>query len=246
MAPEERGKPPTGQFTLPLRTKQGAQGQKIVLRGVDGVLRAYDSLDDVPEEARAGIQQFLAQRAKADAQPAHTPTPGLDVPQESLAIEHRWLKTTTAFADAFVLIMLGIAVYLALSGKLRRTDEFVILWIVAPLAPIFLFRLLAGILNRTVLTVQDGLLKVRHGPIPWRGCTLRLDHIVQIFVRVAHGQRGRVHISLHAVVQDESGSHHRTLIGNLRSEADALRLERQLETALNIEDWPDYNTRAWI
>lgn len=100
---------------------------------------------------------------------------------------------------------------------------------------------LAGLLNSTVLRVADGMLAVRHGPLPWRGnLDLPTDGIEQIYcqnkIHKSRDDDGHIRTSMqyevHAVVNGEK----RKLIGGLHEADHALFVEQRLERFLRIED----------
>lgn len=100
---------------------------------------------------------------------------------------------------------------------------------------------LAGFLNSTVVRVVDGMLSVRHGPLPWRGnLDLSSDEIDQIYCQnklsTSRNDDGHTSTSMtfevHAVVAGQK----RKLLGGLREADHALFLEQTLERFLKIRD----------
>ncbi len=100
---------------------------------------------------------------------------------------------------------------------------------------------LAGFLNSTVLRVADGMLSVRHGPLPWRGnLDLPIEGIEQIYCqkKLHTNQNSDGHTTtstryeVHAVVSGQK----QKLLGGLQEADHALFVEQCLERFLRIED----------
>lgn len=102
---------------------------------------------------------------------------------------------------------------------------------------------LAGCLNSTVIRVADGIVSLRHGPLPWLGnVELPTDSIEQIYcqnkLRKSRNDDGRTTTSMQYEVHAVVGGQKQKLLGGL-SEADhALFVEQRLERFLGIEDRP--------
>jgi hypothetical protein len=78
-----RGK---SHVVLPLRTRKGSDEQRIVVRGVDGVLRTYRSWNEVPDSVKGDLQSFLDHRTD-DAPKGSAESPSrLDVPTETVQL----------------------------------------------------------------------------------------------------------------------------------------------------------------
>jgi hypothetical protein len=96
---------------------------------------------------------------------------------------------------------------------------------------------LAMTLNRTDITVAEGRLRVRHGPLPWRGNTeLDARAIEQLFVRTRRNRRGGGRTSY--VVAARIGDVAYDVVRTLRTEAEARFIERTIEKHLAIADDP--------
>lgn len=100
---------------------------------------------------------------------------------------------------------------------------------------------LAGLLNSTVIRVADGMLSVRHGPVPWRGhVDLPTDGIEQIYCQnKLHKSRDddghtttSMRYEVHAVVVGQKTK----LLGGLHEADHALFVEQRLERFLGLED----------
>jgi len=98
---------------------------------------------------------------------------------------------------------------------------------------------LAGLLNRTTITVDAARLTVRHGPVPWRPLpTLARGEIEQLYVtrEVSRGKNGvSVSFSVRAVTRGHSGL---PLVKGLDQLDQALWLEQEFEQHLDLRDRP--------
>ena len=100
---------------------------------------------------------------------------------------------------------------------------------------------LAGFFNSTVIRVADGMLSVRHGPLPWRGnLDLPTDGIEQIYCQNklctsrdedGHASTSR-HYEVHAVIDGQKTK----LLSGLHEADHALFVEQRLERFLGIKD----------
>ena len=104
------------------------------------------------------------------------------------------------------------------------------------------YLVLAGFLNTTVIHVAEGLLTVRHGPLPWKGnLDLSTDGIEQIYCQskiTRNRDDGRTsttsRFEVHAVAHEQKVK----LLGGLQEADHALFVEQRLERFLGIEDQP--------
>jgi hypothetical protein len=101
------------------------------------------------------------------------------------------------------------------------------------------YRALAGLLNKTTVTVSGDTLTVKHRPLPWRGNRrIPVSQILQLYaVMNEHkGKNGVTHTyDLRAVT---TGERELALVKGLPESAQALYLEQVLESALAISDAP--------
>jgi hypothetical protein len=85
---------------------------------------------------------------------------------------------------------------------------------------------LARLLNRTTISVAEGSLRVRHGPLPWFGNqALRTDSLDQLYVDPSY--------QVCAVTKEGSKV---VLVSGLEEMDEALFIEQCVETYLGIED----------
>lgn len=98
---------------------------------------------------------------------------------------------------------------------------------------------LALFFNRTVLTVENGLLSVQHGPLPWPGNkTIETSDIDQLYCRekIRHGKNGpQVTYHLNAITTDGRKV---DIVSGLDEADQALYLEQRLEEHLRLIDRP--------
>ena len=100
---------------------------------------------------------------------------------------------------------------------------------------------LAGFLNSTVIRVADGMLSVRHGPLPWRGnLDMSTDGIEQIYCQNKLDKRrdedGHTTTSIQYEVHAVIGGQKTKLLSGLHEADHALFVEQRLERFLGIED----------
>lgn len=155
-----------------------------------------------------------------------------------LTITRRWFSPQTLF-----LLFFAIA-----------WDSFLIFWYSAAITQggpwiMFVFPIahlaagvwvthtaLSGLLNRTVLRIADGRLRVTHGPIPVRGNRdLPVDEVRQLYTEEVAGSKGSKRYTLHAVVATGPAI---ALASDLESSQQALFLERTIEEHLRLPDQP--------
>jgi hypothetical protein len=95
---------------------------------------------------------------------------------------------------------------------------------------------LAGFVNQTVIRVGQGLLEIRHGPLPWLGNKSFPAHeITQLYCKehVHHGKNGTsVTYSVELILQRGK----ETLVRSLPECEQALYIEQELERHLKLED----------
>lgn len=165
-----------------------------------------------------------------------------------LTIRRRWFQWAMLF-----LMFLAIVwdCYLVCWDSMFAEDGglpgiFRIVFFVVPVthiaAGVFLtYFAIAGLLNSTVIRIADGMLSVRHGPLPWRGnLDLATDRIEQIYCqKKLHTNQDRdghattsTRYEVHAVVSGQK----QKLLGGLQEADHALFVEQRLERFLRIED----------
>ena len=157
----------------------------------------------------------------------------------NLVLEIRWFDGSYVFMLAALILWACFAV-LWLSLKLvippvfpRLRFEFLLPLITLVFAPKLVYSTLAGFLNRTRVTIGDGAVDVRHGPVPWLGSKrVEAIDIAQVFgeqVRL----RGNFMYRVEALTQQ--GRRIRLVSPVARRDV-ALYLEQEIEKALGIKD----------
>jgi hypothetical protein len=159
----------------------------------------------------------------------------------SLRIEWRW------WSPAYIFLFLFCIAW----------DSFLFFWYSMALggpAPVFFmlfpivhvavgvgltYLCLAGFFNRTVVKVDNRVLRVRHGPLPWPGnVDWSVNDLRQFFVR-SQTHRGK-HGSNETfdVVAVPAEGRRRPLLKRLPSQDQAIFVEQELERFLSIQDEP--------
>ena len=156
---------------------------------------------------------------------------------ESLMIERRWLAMSQQGAQFVVTAigLVGLLTILAVQGSP--------LWLVAGLTGGVAWYLLKWALNRSVVTVGSGRLRVDHRPMSGPEVSLDATAVVQLYTtrRAMRGHRRRetattlYHHDLVAILRD--GTHVRVL-KSIADPDQATYLERELERRLGIDDQP--------
>lgn len=164
------------------------------------------------------------------------------VGDRSLVVRWRWFQPTALFLLAFAVAWDAFLVFwygMALTGP-----DTPWLMVVFPLAHVAVgvaitYTSLASLLNQTRLVCTKGVLKVRHGPLPWYPQpTLPVRDLEQLYVQreVKHSKNGTtVKWHLRAVTRAHTGQ---PVVKGLDTLQQALWLEQELEDMLDIRDRP--------
>jgi hypothetical protein len=98
----------------------------------------------------------------------------------------------------------------------------------------------AGLLNSTTLAIKDGVLTVRHGPLPWRGNhTLPTEELRQLFCQQhISSYRGGGGTPISYEVHAQLDGREVKLVRGLEESRQALYIEQLVEGTLGIEDVP--------
>lgn len=170
-----------------------------------------------------------------------------------LTIRQRWFHWALLFLlffaiawDSFLVGWYWMLTSGPFGGNAGMPGPFKLIFFVFPVAHVAVgvgltYFVLAGLLNLTVIRVADGMLSVRHGPIPWRGnLDLATDGIEQLYcqnkIHKSRNDDGHTTTSMqyevHAVVNGQK----QKLLGGLHEADHALFVEQRLERFLGIED----------
>lgn len=156
----------------------------------------------------------------------------------SLTIVRRWFQVRYVPLVPFCIAWDGFLVFWysqAISGDAPW------IMVVFPLAHVAIgvgltYSTLAGLLNTTTVKVADGRMRVRHGPIPWRGNRDLDARAVRQLYTEEHRTTGKnvtARYAVHAIVDDGPTV---PLVKNLESSRQALYIEQELEDHLGIAD----------
>lgn len=218
--------------------------------------------------ACGGVQRLpgpAVAESRDASQPPSPSKPAGDVPipdrftvtdeGQELTIQYRWFQWALFFLlffaiawDSFLIGWYWMLTSGPFGGDNGMPGPFKLIFFVFPIAHVAVgvgltYFVLAGFLNSTVIRVADGMLRVRHGPIPWRGnLDLPTDGIEQIYcqkkLRTNRDDDGRTTTSMnyevHAVINGQKNK----LLGGLNDADHALFIEQRLERFLGIEDRP--------
>lgn len=218
-------------------------------------LAKCDACHDVFSFAeQLGVDPSAALTRPVGAPPAAPPAPVSvrDVPQprgveatqdgDQLVLRYRWFHPTylglllfCVFWDGFLVFWYGIALTSGAGAEM----------FVGPLLHVAVglglsWYVLAGLVNRTTVTVSRGRISVAHGPVPWPGAK-KLDaaEVAQLWFeqKVSTSSKGSrsVRYHLHALLTDGVSV---KLVGGLHEPAYARYLEYRLEEHLGLTDRP--------
>lgn len=159
-----------------------------------------------------------------------------------LKMSWRWFRAQTLFLlffcvawDSFLLFWYGIAL------TAKQTPWIMVIFPIAHVAVGvgLTYSTVASLFNTTVVEVGRDTLRVKHGPIPWRGnLKLAAEDVMQIFCdeKVTRGKNGStVTYQVNAVLY---GNRTVSLVSGLEDRQQALYLEQAIENRLRITDVP--------
>jgi hypothetical protein len=157
----------------------------------------------------------------------------LEIIRKWFSLKIIFFTAFTVFWDGFMIAWFGIAFsqqqwLMAAFGTLHGAVGLGLLYYV-----------LAGYLNRTVITVNRSLFTIKHTPLPWPGNKLLnpLD-MTQLYCKERmHRNKNSISYTyeVHAISKDNE---HTKLITGLDNSEQALYIEQEIERFLNIEDQP--------
>jgi len=154
-----------------------------------------------------------------------------------VVVERRWFTPTLFFMVFFCLFWDGFLVFwygMAIHGGAVGMLVFPLLHVGAGVW--ITYATLAGFVNRTRIAVADGVLSVRHGPLPWRGNReIPTADLAQLYCQEHVGNKGARTYSLNALL---NGGEKVGLVRSMPEPDQALYLEHLLEARLGIADVP--------
>jgi hypothetical protein len=211
-----------------------------------------------------GSVQQLPQRPQPeshdDAQAADRAKPKQVVPIPSrfvvtdegseLTIHYRWFTPVIIFLAFFAIAWDSFLVfwYSMAFGDHGPPDPMKWIMIIFPICHVAVgvgltYFVLAGFLNATTVRVADGMLSVRHGPLPWIGnLNLPADDIQQLYcdkkISTSQNDNGGSSTSIRYSVFAVVDGRKTRILGPLNDADQALFVEQRLERFLNIKDSP--------
>ena len=162
-----------------------------------------------------------------------------------LIIVRNWFKKSFLLYAIIGVIWLGSSIAYLISPLFEPTgfvpSEFhaIVTYPFILLDVTLTYYLLAGFLNRTVISLQAYKLKIRHGPLPWIGNLKMSTHLVeQLYCqRITHPQKNGYSFTYEVIVVLADGKT-RKLVSGLPEQDQALYIEQEIEKYLQIKDRP--------
>ncbi len=165
---------------------------------------------------------------------------GIEVNQfgGSLEITRRWFGFIFIFLVFFCIFWDGFMIVwhaIALSNRAWFMSVFGLIHTAVGVG--LTYFTIAGFVNRTVIRAGQGIIEIRHGPLPWPGNkTLASHDVKQLYCKekVHRGKNG-VHCTytIHAMMTNDRGE---TVVRGLTDSEQALYIEQRLEQFLGMKD----------
>ncbi len=188
-----------------------------------------------------GLPSATAGEVSRERGPVPMPK-GIEVNQfgGSLEITRRWFGFAFLFLVFFCIVWDGFMVVwhaIALSSGAWFMSVFGLIHTAVGVG--LTYYTIAGFVNSTVIRAGQGLIEIRHGPLPWPGNkTLPSYEVEQLYSqeKVHRGKNG-VHYT-YTVQAMMSNGRRETVVGGLTDTEQALYIEQQVEQFLGIQDKP--------
>ncbi len=158
-----------------------------------------------------------------------------------LTITKRWFGYGVLFLimfaiiwDGFLIVWYGMAFA---GGAPTIAILFPLLHVAAGIG--ITYTAITGLVNSTVLKINDNALTIKHGPLPWPGNkTVDVTDIEQFYVKQsAHTKDGNTTYSYMVRAKSSTGKDIKILkIPNWKDADEALKIERLIENHLGIKD----------
>jgi hypothetical protein len=151
-----------------------------------------------------------------------------------IEIVRRWLGWQTVFLTAFAVFWCGFlffwySIALPMGNTIMTLFPLIHVAVGVGLA----YRALAGWVNTTRITVDQGRLSVRHGPLPWLGNKdLDASNLKQLY-----SGRNSTTVTYEVRVITSNGRNEKVVSG-LESSEQALYVEQEIERYFRIENAP--------
>lgn len=161
-------------------------------------------------------------------------------PGEGITVRWRWIdRTAVVMGLVMVIADAVLMVWLPDAWRTKHGLEALIPLIAVGVCAFFSYGTVALLLNRTELRASREGLRIRHGPLPWRGnAVIDRQDISQLYCveHVAASRDNRyVYYSLNALDRD---GRKRTLLKEMDGLDRVLWLEQAIERHLEIENVP--------
>lgn len=197
------------------------------------------ALSTIPAAAPSGNS---AKGAYTERAPVPLP-PKLKVEEDALGltIQRRWFSWIVIFLIPFCIAWNGILLAM-LTGMFSTKNALPWFVYVIPVGHVAIglglaYFILATLFNSTRISAQSGLIRIRHGPVPWRGnLDLEASNLEQLFCKekVSRSKNAvRYTYEVWAVTRDGTS---RRILGTSLDQDQALYIEQKLEKALGIKD----------
>ncbi|RBP35886.1 hypothetical protein DES53_11952 [Roseimicrobium gellanilyticum] len=171
--------------------------------------------------------------------------PGLQIEEGALGlnIKRRWFSWIVLFLIPFCIAWDSFLVFW-FTGVLSKGGDVPWIVVVFPIAHVaagvgMTYFTLATLMNSTRISLESGLMRVRHGPLPWRGNQdIDASSLDQLFCKEKVNRvKNGVHYTYEvwAVLRDGTS---RKILGVSLDRDQALYIEQKLEQALGIKDRP--------
>lgn len=193
-------------------------------------LRTRDAADEVRLDALT---------RPAPAEPIPLP-PGFRLTDADGQLEVRWRWFHLGHVVALLASLMwnvSSLLWLSLTLLSKKWEELVLLFPHVVVGLGLGYWGLAGLMNAARLTVSQGELSLRHGPLPWPGNVWAREHIAQLYGEERPGRRNPSVVTWALCLMTRTGRRH-SLVTGLTDKSQARWLERTLEARLNIVDAP--------
>lgn len=206
--------------------------------GICGSCSKIFDLNETPEFNRYGAANPSLNEADQIRPRAEPPrTISVEKTMRGHEIKVKWIEGQYIFLAFFATFWDGFLIfwYAALLSKPISSETipgllFPILHVIAGVC--ITYTVLAGFLNTTTISLENGRFKLNHGPLPWIGkLELDSDDLTQFFIIEHIGNKGARTHNLCALKKDN------TKIFIMKQSIEKLKfIEQKLEELLNIKD----------
>jgi hypothetical protein len=158
---------------------------------------------------------------------------------DGIEIQRRWFTPTVFFLIFFCIFWDGFLVFWYSIASQRGSPVIMSIFpLVHVAAGVFITYLtFATMVNTTRIAVGRGLIKVRHGPLPWWGqLTMPVDDFKQFYCKEKlHHNKNGSHYTYEVWAALKSGDS-KKILSSLNEREQAIFIEQEIERALNLKD----------